>query len=250
MLHLFLLPLGVISLLLGFALVLSFRAREGHSLLLANASFVFVVFIGFTTPLGSNFLVGYLEHDDAVLKICSEERPLSMVVVLSGGLHEAPDDAADIDTVTESTFQRVVGGVRLASSLPGSTLLLSGGGWWRIKEAEIMRALAVKLGFPASRIRLETASHSTHESVKLVMDMLRGYAVHDLWLVTSAIHMPRSLRAFTDGKFMVCPYPVERQYRVAGLPGALIPQIGALKKSTAALHEILGIAWYRLTGRI
>ena len=66
-----------------------------------------------------------------------------------------------------------------------------------------------------------------------------------LVLVTSAMHMPRSRLALGRAGFDVCPVPADSRRIAFGLPGYLIPGSSALDKTEAALHELVGLAYYR-----
>jgi hypothetical protein len=44
--------------------------------------------------------------------------------------------------------------------------------------------------------------------------------------------------------------PTDFQYVEVSFPEALLPQISALTKSTAAMHEYVGWLIYRITGKV
>ena len=69
-------------------------------------------------------------------------------------------------------------------------------------------------------------------------------------LVTSAMHMPRAAASFRRHGVDVCPVPVDRRRLRPAAHEALIPQVTALDKSTAAYHEIIGYVAYWATGRL
>ena len=67
--------------------------------------------------------------------------------------------------------------------------------------------------------------------------------------VTSASHWPRARLAFDASGLRPCAVVADVRRLPAGLPWALIPRLGALEKTEDALHEIVGLAWYRWRAR-
>jgi uncharacterized SAM-binding protein YcdF (DUF218 family) len=141
-------------------------------------------------------------------------------------------------------------------------VLLSGGRVeWRGKEpseAEDMSTLLQAMGVPKMAILLEPDSLNTRENAVNVQKMLKPLGINDFLLVTSAIHMPRSLMIFR--KLGMKPIAAPTDFQVStqslDLPSpeakllALVPDALALKNTTAALKEYVGIFVYRLKGWI
>jgi len=71
---------------------------------------------------------------------------------------------------------------------------------------ESMRDFAVAQGIPSSVIRLETQSHSTHESAEFVASLLHGSAGPHI-LLTSDYHSRRAWLAFRKAGLEVTPRP-------------------------------------------
>ena len=66
-------------------------------------------------------------------------------------------------------------------------------------------------------------------------------------LVTQPWHMPRALWAFARANIDAIPAPTARTYIKTPIDAAmLLPQSTALADSFYALHEILGLIYYRL----
>ena len=68
-------------------------------------------------------------------------------------------------------------------------------------------------------------------------------------LVTSFIHVPRAQRAFASAGFEVCPLGTDARRLPSRLPWALVPRTSALVNADVALHEWLGLAYYRWRDR-
>ncbi|HEX7769639.1 MAG TPA: YdcF family protein, partial [Dokdonella sp.] len=108
-----------------------------------------------------------------------------------------------------------------------------------------MADVAENLGVPASSIRAELASTTTWENATAVR-ALEPSSPARIWLVTSALHMPRALLAFRAAGFEPCAYPGD--YRGAPLEGPtdFLPSAGAIGNTDAVLHEWAGEIAYRI----
>lgn len=211
---------------------------------------ILMAYLAVASPLGANLMVGFLEHRSDGTAACATISARAPVVVLSGGVTGGTSPALALASLKEETYRRVVEGVRLASSLPGGALILSGGGWELPKETDVMEALVMALGFPSARVIKEDRSTSTFQNGVEVARILRQKKIYEIRLVTSAMHMRRAAAVFRKQGVSVCPVPVDEKWIQPRLVDALVPQISALQKSTDALHEMVGYIWYFAAGRL
>ena len=243
-------PLGLIALTLTAALsILVWRNRSRSARPLA--AIAVVVFGVFTTPLGANILVKPLESR-ANLRTAQCDSPSpgrTLVILLSGGIAHRAASLADIDAIQLASFRRTVVAVERVLERPDSLLLISGGGSARIREADLLRELARRLGVPSERIITESESKTTFESAVAIRAQVDASGPERTELVTSAMHMPRALASLNRAGIAACPVPADFQYIDTELPQSLLPQISALVKSTQAMHEYVGWAVYALRGR-
>ena len=123
-------------------------------------------------------------------------------------------------------------------------------------EAADMAELLIMLGVPEEASITETKASNTHEhSINLCQFLTAQHFKHVL-LVTSAMHMPRSVgvfRRFCPGiEFIAAPTDFRSAER--GVTGwynelnLLIPTPRNLLDCSDALHEYVGIVYYRLRG--
>lgn len=197
-----------------------------------------------STPLVANWALGTLEHRALALRRCGPPPAHSLIIVLAGGVHGHPAAPDDYQDLSQSSLRRVIAASRLALRSSGSTLVLSGGAGGRWREADLMAALARRLGVPAARIQEDRDSMTTYDSALNLRRMLAGNS-HPRYLVTSAYHMPRAWMSFRHTGQAVCAWPVDfRAYPLEPLQ-MLMPQITALEKTGLALHEWAGMIVYR-----
>jgi uncharacterized SAM-binding protein YcdF (DUF218 family) len=94
---------------------------------------------------------------------------------------------------------------------------------------------------------METLSRNTAESAKFSRAILEPYQMDRVLLVTHAWHMPRARMAFEKAGFTVIP--AAAGYAHGPLAATdLLPSATGLRFTYLALHEWIGLVWYRLTG--
>jgi len=187
------------------------------------------------TPLVSDALVRATESYPPI-DLTHPEAPASRaqaIVVLGGGVRRnAPEVGADAPSL--HTDLRLVEAARIARAthLP---VLVSGAP----REALAMRRFMQEdLQVPVRW--LENASSTTHENALFSRRLLMHEGVDRIILVTSSMHLRRSVNEFTQAGFEVIPAPAEMWTHDERGPLAFVPSAGALDRSHTALYEWLG----------
>ena len=171
------------------------------------------------------------------------------IVVLGGGHVSDPRLPAN-SQISAAALGRVVEGVRLYQAIPGSKLLLSGGVVFDpVPEAEVMARIARLLGVKPQDISLETDSRDTADEAEIIAKMI---GPEKIILVTSAVHMPRSMALFRKRGLQPIPAPTDFRVREARGPviAKVFPRGASLSEVETAAHEYLGLAWAWLRGMI
>ena len=167
-----------------------------------------------------------------------------------GGGHRSDPSLPANSQISPAALGRVVEGVRLYKTIPGSKLLLSGGRVFDpVPEAEVMAQIAEFLGVKPQDISLESNSRDTADEAKIIAGMIGR---EKFILVTSASHMPRSMALFRKRGLQPIPAPADFPAREPeGFdPSEFFPGAGPLRQLETALHEYLGLAWAWLRGEI
>jgi len=235
-------PLGF-GLLLALALWL-LRRRLPRGLWRAGIALE-IICAFLATPLGANALVTLQERRSPPADMCVAPQP-SVVVLLSGGLRREPRDALDIGALNAASLQRTLAAAELAKRIESAELVVSGASVDRaFAQSTLMLELARQLGVPAAALRTETASLTTWDNAQRV-HALDPALPPRIWLVTSALHMPRALIAFRAAGFEACAYPSD--FLATSFEGLadLLPSGSAVANSAAVLHEWVGEVVYRL----
>lgn len=117
------------------------------------------------------------------------------------------------------------------------------------RSGEVMRGLLVRAGVPENMIWMEDRSRSTHENAVFGARILHAHGIRRIALVVDAQSMPRAAACFRKEGMDVTPAPVE--LRTWGpIREELLPNWHAIRRNEITLHELLGLAWYRLRGWI
>jgi len=191
------------------------------------------------TPFGANGLVHVVESRVPPASGCKEPLPTT-IVVLSGGFSRPPASAQDFAAVNLNSLHRLFAGVALWRRTPNAQLVISGGGSYAIAESTALAALAQHLGVPAQAIRTDTHSHNTWQNAFEVAALAPAIPKR-IWLVSSALHLPRALIAFRSAGFAPCAWPSDSFYVPPdGSFGYYVPQSSSLDKAEEAFHELIG----------
>lgn len=205
-----------------------------------------VLVIGFT-PL-EEWTLGPLEkryqpnpsltNVDGIIVLAASEQPL-----LSGIWDQV---------ILGDESERIMNFMMLARRFPEAQLVFTGGTSslldQELKGADIARRLFLEQGLDVANIVFERDSRTTYESVVFSEQLINPQPSQDWVLVTSASHMVRSVNVFCKVGWSVIPYPVdfETHRDKVRIHWDLEESLRLLSKG---LHEWLGIAAYRLSGR-
>jgi uncharacterized SAM-binding protein YcdF (DUF218 family) len=220
-------------LLAALLAVVCWRRPLGRRLALLTASLVILfglvpIGAGLLRPLESRFDTPTLAGD------------ITGVIVLSGSeraglsrLYSQPQLDSHGDRLT--TFLLL--GVRY----PNARLVHTG----NAAESQVARSLILGAGIAAERVRFDDAPRNTCESARTTRALMEPQPDERWLLVTSALHMPRSVACFRAAGWDVIPYPADFQRGPNPFHFGLIENLADLD---LAAHEWLGLVYYRLRG--
>ncbi|MEL6777728.1 MAG: YdcF family protein [Cyanobacteria bacterium J06597_16] len=254
LLPLFVYPLGLSSLLMALGLVWLWKQPRRASGAIALA--LFILFFS-SNPVVSEKFVSTLEQQ----YLPPNPVPIAdAIVVLGGATHPASAPRPWVEVSERG--DRILYAARLYNQKRAPKLILSGGritwqgGGNSPSEADDMKEFALAMGVPANDIVLEGTSLNTRQNAVNVQKILQEQSIDTVLLVTSAIHMPRSIAIFN--KLGINSIPAPTDYLVStdgsatttweGRVLSLLPDAEALDEFTRVLKEYVGFAVYRLRG--
>jgi uncharacterized SAM-binding protein YcdF (DUF218 family) len=232
-------PLNCI-LLCALGLIL-YRRHPRIGLTLSAGSLALLLI--FSTVAGSHLLVQPLEARTNSLTTTNSAQA---IVLLGGGrLPDAPEYGG-IDMPGHHSLARIQYAARLHRQT-GLPVLITGGTPGGALEAEAVimgRVLTEDFSVPVAW--LETQSNTTAENAALTAKMLLPLGKSKILLVTTAMHMPRAKAVFERSGFAVVAAPTLFLGHGNLKPANFIPGGEGMQRSHAALHEWIGLLWYRL----
>ena len=232
----------VLLILAGLSLLRKFP-RFGRALIFFAAAALY----GLSTPWISGVLLKSLEISPPI----DLAGPLAAdaIVVLGGGRRT---DALEYgsDTVNALTLERLRYAAHLHrhSQLP---LMVTGGmpGGGSQPEGRLMHDILVK-EFRVAVRWVEDGALTTWDNARLSAPRLRQAGVERIVLVSHAWHLRRAVPQFEDHGLEVIPAGTQFSDTRIDSSLSLLPSALGLRDSYFALHEWLGILWYKLRAQL
>jgi uncharacterized SAM-binding protein YcdF (DUF218 family) len=254
LLPLFIYPLGATCLLLTVVLILWWLKRTKWTPVLLGIALI-ILFLS-SNGRFSHALVQSLEW-----QYLPTEIPTADAIVILGGMTRSKAyPRPDVDL--GDTGDRLWYGANLYRDRKAPKIIISGGRIaWKADgdpEAEDVTSILVRMGIPKQDIILESQAVNTYENAIFTQPILKENNFNKILLVTSAMHMPRSMAIFKKLGINAIAAPTD--FRVSQLeidqPNAqlesviigLLPDEECLFHTTLAIREYIGILVYKLKG--
>ncbi|GAP21026.1 YdcF family protein [Leptolinea tardivitalis] len=255
LLPLFVYPLGLSTILILFALIFSKHQKISKTLIILSGLILF---------LSGNRWVSYSLARSLEWKYLPQQAPISApaIVVLGGGTESSypPRTAVEVN----SAGDRMIHAADLYHAGAAPLIVLSGGNidWMDSVDkspAADMQQIMIKLGVPESAILLQPKSQNTHEDAVYCAELLKARGINRIILVTTAMHMPRSVPLFEKQGLIVIPSPADFTITEDGwqrtfspnfetLLTNILPNSSSLGLTTTVLKEYLGLVSYHFQG--
>lgn len=242
-------PLGTAFALIALAVFLGWALGRRRAALLALISGLGWLWL-WSTPIASDALKASLEQQFPMRG--AEEMPVVDAIVVLGGAfsHQAGWVAPDLS----GSADRYWHAARLFHAGRAPIVIVSGGRMPGrgpgLSEAEAGAIFLQDLGVPRGAIVLEMEALTTRGNATAVRALLDQRAIERILLVTSALHMRRSMAAFRAVGLDPLPAATDFEVRSGARlsPASWLPSASALVGSTRAFHEYIGFIAYRLRG--
>jgi uncharacterized SAM-binding protein YcdF (DUF218 family) len=200
----------------------------------------------FSLPITAGLLMAGLERYPALEKQGLAAQEAQAIVVLGGGRYlDAPEYEGD--TLNQRGFYRLRYAAKLAKAT-GLPVIPSGGTIQRGKAEAVIAAKILREEFGVEVEHLEQRSQTTWENARYTAQLMKKEGINKILLVTEAFHMPRAMHSFKRNGIDPIPAPTHFKY----VPyehyalSDILPAAKALAYSADALHEYLGLTWYRM----
>ncbi len=239
-LPLFLLPFGIVCLLVVLALVL----KKWWPAIMA-----FGLFYLCSISAVSDRLMRFLESRYPVVPV-AQAGPADAVVVLGGIL--GPANAEGTMPNWSDSVDRFEAGVAIMQAGRADRLIFTGArrSWLgrETTEGEELRKLAIARGVPADKILVTRFIDNTATEAAAIGERMKAGRLQRVVLVTTAWHMPRAVYLFRKAGVDCQPFPVDFHADPTRSLEWLdfVPSAGAWQGTETALREVYGYAFYRL----
>jgi uncharacterized SAM-binding protein YcdF (DUF218 family) len=231
----------------GVALSLTRYRRAGHAL--SGAAIALLLIMAFS-PLTALLAVPL----EVRFQPPPDDAPApDGIIVLGGSVDETLSGIHNRVTLADAA-ERLTAPIALKRQYPSARLVFTGGTsalrGAAYTEAGTVRRFWREVGLDQGDVLYEDKSRNTFENAVFTRDLVHPKPGERWLLVTSAMHMPRSIGIFRKAGFPVVAYPVDYrtagEIRVLGVPRRASRSFEVLEFAT---HEWVGLLAYWLTGK-
>jgi uncharacterized SAM-binding protein YcdF (DUF218 family) len=182
--------------------------------------------------------------DPQLMAITMKQQQIQAVIVLGGGQYPLSREYG-LSNLSEVSAQRLHYGATL-SRISGLPLGFTSGVGWAQGNLQDSEAAAAQrwleyLGLPSLRWK-ESKSRDTQGNAQHMARILQESGIERIALVTTASHMPRSLKAFAQTNLKVLPAPTQFLELEGSVGLDWFPSGNGLRRTRQVLHELLGLA--------
>ena len=243
-------PLYILSffllILIFFLLFTNFK-----KLTIFSAKFLLILFLFFGyTPL-SNFLLNKLEDFIKPSKYPAQQ--LTGVIILGGSFDLELESKERNEVLLNSAAERLTKALEIYKKNPRLLILFSGAsnkikpiGW---SESDMAKKFFLEQGVRVDNLIFENKSRNTFENISYSKDIIKNNK--GTWgLITSASHMPRSYFGFKKQGLILEPIIADYRTGTSSIFWINFDIKKGLENWNIILHEVVGIFYYKITGKI
>ncbi len=237
------LPIGVFFIVLALVYLYRNKVKKAKVMLVLSLVWLFL----FSYAPVANTLLHSIESNNPTLHKAPEN--IKYIYVLGGG-HHTDENLPITSQVVETSVVRLNEGIRLYHQLQGkASIIVSGysGLYDPTPHAMMQEKLALALGIKKENIILRPKPRDTQEEAIAAKELL-GNA--PFILVTSASHMARAMKLFTQEGLTPVPAPTNHLASIKQPNYTDFFSSHALMKSRIVFHEVLGMIWSKIKGDI
>jgi len=243
-------PLYILSfLLLILIFLLLFTNFKKLTIFFAKFLLILFLFFGYT-PL-SNFLLNKIE--DFIKPSKYPVQQLTGVIILGGSFDLELESKERNEVLLNSSAERLTKALEIYKKNPRLLILFSGAsnkikpiGW---TESDMAKKFFLEQGVRSENLILENKSRNTFENIIYSKDIIKTNK--GTWgLITSASHMPRSYFGFKRQGLILEPISVDYNTGTSSFFWINFDIKKGLENWNIILHEVVGIFYYKITGKI
>jgi uncharacterized SAM-binding protein YcdF (DUF218 family) len=216
-----------------------------------SAKLLLILFIFFGYAPFSNFLLNKLE--DFIKPSKYPVQQLKGVIVLGGSFNSGLQSKERNEVLLNSSAERLTKVLEIYNKNSKVLILFTGfsaqlkpQGW---SESDMAKKFFLEQGVRSENLILENKSRNTFENIIYSKDIIKTNK--GTWgLITSASHMPRSYFGFKKQGLILEPISVDYRTGTSSIFWINFDIKKGLENWNIILHEIVGISYYKITGKI
>ena len=249
-LNFFINPMYILSLVILMQLFIIFFMQSKKLVILFSKLFLILfLFFGYS-PL-SNFLLNKIEDYIQTSKYPVQQ--LTGVILLGGSFNSGLESKERNEVFLNSSAERLTKALEIYKKNPRLLILFSGfsgeskpQGW---SESDMAKKFFLDQGVKLDNLIFENQSRNTFENIKYSKDIIGNYK--GTWgLITSANHMPRSYFTFKKQGLILEPISVDYKTGTSRMFWINFDISSGLANWHIVFHELIGIAYYKITNKI
>ena len=230
-------PLNLLILGMAGLLVLNKRRALGRMLIAISLLGLFLL----STPIVSSALMDSLKPAPVPLTGSEAE-----AIVILGGGRDLDNLEYGGDTLSRYSLERVRYGAWLAKRLRKPILVTGGkpGGGARSEGAIMRETLRQEYGVETRWV--EDQALNTRGNARNSQELLARDGIHRIYLVSHSWHLNRAIPEFEATGLKVVPAGIGYSLNKDRDIFDFLPNAHALDQSYLAMHEWIGLIWYRI----
>ena len=243
-------PLYILSFFLVI-LIFLLLFTNFKKLTIFSAKFLLILFLFFGYIPLSNFLLNKLE--DFIKPSKYPVQQLTGVIILGGSFDLELESKERNEVLLNSAAERLTKALEIYKKNPRLLILFSGAsnkvkpiGW---SESDMAKKFFLEQGVRSENLIFENQSRNTFENISYSKDIIKNNK--GTWgLITSASHMPRSYFGFKKQGLILEPISADYRTGTSSIFWINFDIKKGLENWNIILHEVVGIFYYKITGKI
>jgi uncharacterized SAM-binding protein YcdF (DUF218 family) len=243
-------PLYILSFFL-IVLIILLLFTNFKKLTIFFAKFLLIVFLFFGYTPFSNFLLNKIE--DFINPSKYPVQQLTGVIILGGSFDLELESKERNEVLLNSSAERLTKALEIYKKNPRLLILFSGAsnkikpiGW---SESDMAKKFFLEQGVRVDNLIFENQSRNTFENISYSKDIIKNNK--GTWgLITSASHMPRSYFGFKKQGLILEPIIADYRTGTSSIFWINFDIKKGLENWNIILHEVVGIFYYKITGKI
>lgn len=232
-------PFSIFLLGIILSALLYYFKKKSPAKVIGILSFAWLILC--SVSLFSDPVVKNLERRFSVYNPSPQDSSLYYIIVLGGGHAEDPELPANAQ-LHVTALGRLIEGIRIHRLLPNSKLVLSGySPNNRTSQAAIQRKTALSLGVNDTDIFIQEKPKNTYEEAE---EFVKRFGKDNkLILVSSATHIPRSIKMFELQGINASAAPTNHLVRAGSVEGSpLLPTVKNMDNLHSVIKEYVAMA--------